>query len=113
MDLAELDLRKYLGESPAEKVLKIPERKELQVYIASSLVADIKRDIEKGTTGSTSEILQTLSDIEGRIEIARSERELCPAMYNFNRYLFIPALLYCRLPDSGNEPTNTPSAPKP
>ncbi|MBX9678464.1 MAG: hypothetical protein K2X38_06845 [Gemmataceae bacterium] len=78
--LTELDLRKYLGETPAETVLKIQERPELQKYVATQLVADIKRDIEKvnKTTAvdvSTSEILQTLSDIEGRIEIARSERE--------------------------------------
>ena len=76
--LAELDLRKYLGETPAETVLKIAERKDLQTYIGTRLVTDIKQDIEKLNTKSgplTSEILQTLSDIEGRIEIARSERE--------------------------------------
>jgi len=75
--LAELDLRKYLGESPAEKVLVLQERRDLQKYIATGLVADIKRDIEKASAEkeSTSEILQTLSDIEGRIEIARSDRE--------------------------------------
>ncbi len=74
--LAEIKLRSFLGEIIAAKVLPITTRADLQRYMQSHLEADLVKEEEQQSIKAVSEILQTLSDIVGRMEIARSDREL-------------------------------------
>jgi HlyD family secretion protein len=72
--LAELDLKKYLGERIAQRLLSLSDRGELLKFIAKDLDAEMKKEIASNGK-ALSEALQTLDEINGRIEIARSDRE--------------------------------------
>ena len=74
LNLAELDLRKYVGTIPALTIFKIPSRNDLQKYLAKAFDDDVRKELG-GSDKLTSEYLQEINDIEGRIEIARSDRE--------------------------------------
>ncbi len=74
LNLAELDLRKYVGTIPALTIFKIPTRDALQKYLNKAFDTDVAKELG-GSDKLTSEYLQELNDIEGRIEIARSDRE--------------------------------------
>jgi len=73
--LAEIELKKFLGDDIAAKVLPLPSRDDLQRYLLSHLDNDLGKQLEEQSK-SISDILQMLSDIEGRIELARSDREM-------------------------------------
>jgi HlyD family secretion protein len=73
--IAELALKKYLGDRIADKVLHISDRGQLVKYISKALGADLSLEIKTSQDKSLSEVLQTLDEIGGRIEIARSDRE--------------------------------------
>lgn len=72
--LAELELKKYLGEEVARSVLKLGDRLALIAFLNRDLEASIRKDTDS-VDRSLSEVLQTLDEIGGRIEIARSDRE--------------------------------------
>lgn len=75
--LAELEIKKYLGDSAAQRVLKIADRPALLKYLATDLEAQLHKESEatggNGDSKSLSVALQTLDEIGGRIKIARSE----------------------------------------
>lgn len=73
--LAELDVRKYAGLNAGEKLLKFSKREELQHYLGGDFERDLRYELEQSPDKLTSEYLQKLNDIEGRIEVARSDRE--------------------------------------
>lgn len=73
--LAELELKKYLGEDVARKVLTLPDRLALLKFLNRDLEASMRQEIGSAKDKSLSEVLQTLDEIGGRIEIARSDRE--------------------------------------
>jgi HlyD family secretion protein len=73
--LAELDLRKYAGDRAGIKLLSVPTRLELQNYLSGAFLQELRADGEKGDDKLNSEVVQTLNDIEGRIEMSRSDRE--------------------------------------
>lgn len=73
--LAQIDIKKYLGDGVADKVLAIPDRLKLVKYLDADLEPHLKKEIGNSKDKSLSEVLQTLDDIGGRIEIARSDRE--------------------------------------
>lgn len=73
--LAELDVRKYAGLNAGEKILKFGKREELQHYLNGDFERDLRYELEQSPDKLTSEYLQKLNDIEGKIEIARSDRE--------------------------------------
>jgi multidrug efflux pump subunit AcrA (membrane-fusion protein) len=73
-DLAEIILKKFLGEKVAAKVLVLKERSHLQKYLGE-LDADLANRDDSAVIKEISEILQTKFDIEGRIGIARSDKQ--------------------------------------
>jgi HlyD family secretion protein len=73
--LAELELKKFLGERVAQNVLKLPDRVALVGFINKDLEPQMRQEIGTSKDKSLSEVLQTLDEIGGRIEIARSDRE--------------------------------------
>lgn len=73
--LAELELKKYLGERVAQTVLKLPDRISLLKFLTNDLEPAMRQEIGSSADKSLSEVLQTLDEIGGRIEIARSDRE--------------------------------------
>jgi HlyD family secretion protein len=73
--LAQIELKKFLGDKIADKVLPIKSRPDLYKYV----VGDLQKELTKQndiSDPSVSEILQTISDIQGRIEIERSNRSM-------------------------------------
>lgn len=72
--LAEIILEKFLGEKLAAKVLVLKERAQLQKYLKELDVELANRD-DSAAIKEISEILQTKFDIEGRIGIARSDKQ--------------------------------------
>ncbi len=73
--LSELDLKKLVGEKIAAKVAGFPERPQLLLYLAKQAEEDFKLEVDQPSR-TVSEMFQNLNDIEGRIEIARSDREM-------------------------------------
>lgn len=74
--LAELELKKFLGDRIAVSVLPINTRADLQRYLASRLELELARQAAEANGKSISDVVQTLSDIEGRIELARGDLKL-------------------------------------
>lgn len=75
--LAQLDLKKYIGERAAAKILKLEEQIALQKYLRGGLEEDLKAELAADKKGkSVCEYVQMRNDIEGRIETARSDREM-------------------------------------
>jgi multidrug efflux pump subunit AcrA (membrane-fusion protein) len=98
-DLKELDLKKYVGQDAGVKVIKIETRTALQKYLSSDLdtetdaaiagallqpalpflPSEFEKDVRKESVRAadkfTSGYLQTISDLQGRIETARSDKE--------------------------------------
>ncbi len=98
-DLKELDLKKYVGHVAGIKVIKIDDRFELQRYLGTEfdndflsagvgalstpveryVPSEFERDVRKESSQAadkfTSGFLQTISDLEGKIETARSDKE--------------------------------------
>lgn len=73
--LAEIVLKKFLGEKLARKVIALDSRDKLQAYLLSHLNAELANLEKDPASKQISEILQTKSDIEGRIAIALSDRQ--------------------------------------
>jgi HlyD family secretion protein len=73
--LAELELKKYLGERVALSVFSLPDRVALLKFVSRDLEGAMRQEIGSSKDKSLSEVLQTLDEIGGRIEIARSDRE--------------------------------------
>jgi HlyD family secretion protein len=74
-NLAEIDLKKFVGVSLGVKLLAVDTREDLQNYLRTAYDSELRGDagaVEK----ATSDFLMTLNDIEGRIQIARSDREM-------------------------------------
>jgi len=76
LNLAQIELRKFLGDAIAAKVLPIDTRDALQRYLISHLEIDLSKQIEVEGNKTVSDILKNLSDIQGQIELARSDKEL-------------------------------------
>jgi multidrug efflux pump subunit AcrA (membrane-fusion protein) len=83
--LAELDLKKLLGDKIAEQVAAINDRHDLLAFIGTSLEGLLKNELSDLSGKSISEIVQSLSDIEGRIETARSDREMWVDRYAWSQ----------------------------
>ncbi len=73
--LAQIELRKFLGDDIAPKVMPIKERLVLSKYLAHDLEAALTKQKRDNPDSAGSEIFQTVSDIKGRIEIERSNKE--------------------------------------
>jgi multidrug efflux pump subunit AcrA (membrane-fusion protein) len=73
--LALLDLFKYTGEVAGTHIAKLEQREPLQQYLAGAFLKDLRDSLEKDTSTLNSEVIQMLNDIEGRIGLARSDRE--------------------------------------
>ncbi|MCS7047024.1 MAG: hypothetical protein NZO58_11765, partial [Gemmataceae bacterium] len=73
--LAEIDLKKFLGDRIAAKVLPLATRAELQRYLQTELDKDLTRQLDGHESNTISDILQSLSEMEGKIELAKSDRE--------------------------------------
>jgi multidrug efflux pump subunit AcrA (membrane-fusion protein) len=73
--LADLDLCKFAGNTAGKKMLVLKTREDLQLYLNTDFEKDLRAELEKVTEKLNSEFLQTLNDIEGRIEVARADRE--------------------------------------
>jgi multidrug efflux pump subunit AcrA (membrane-fusion protein) len=74
--LAEIELKKFLGDDIAKKVSPIEQRLELSKYLLGDLTGDVRKQYEENQEKAVSQILQTLSDIEGRIGIERSNQQM-------------------------------------
>jgi len=74
--LAEIDLRKYVGDLAAAQLSKIQDRTKLQRYLVNELEKDYLAEAKDLDGRSVSEFVQFKQEIEGRIEIARSDREM-------------------------------------
>lgn len=75
--LAQLDLKKYIGERAAAKILALEEQVALQKYLRGGLEADLRAELAADKEGkSVCEYVQMRNDIEGRIETARSDKEM-------------------------------------
>ena len=98
-DLKELDLKKYVGHMAGTKVVRIDTRHDLQNYLSSDVEneaiaagvgalarpvqkflpsgfeIDVRKESAQAADKFTSGYLQTISDLEGKIETARSDRE--------------------------------------
>lgn len=75
LDLAKIELRKFLGDDIAQSVLPIKERVVLSKFLVSDLDRALKKQETANPDKSVSEIFQTVSDIAGRIENERSNKE--------------------------------------
>lgn len=73
-NVALVDLRKYVGAFIAPKVLAISKHDDMQRYLDTAFDADMRKELAMGDNKLTSEFLQGLNDIEGKIEVARSDR---------------------------------------
>jgi len=73
-NLAEVDLRKFVGGPAGTKLLTLETHETLQKYMAGDFENDVRKELSSADNKLTSEYLQALNDIEGRIEIARSDR---------------------------------------
>src|SRR5262245_6392862 len=76
LNLAEIELKKFLGDSIATKVLPINARADLQNYLISHLEGDLNKQVDVEGTKTVSDVLKNLSDIQGQIELARSDKEM-------------------------------------
>ena len=74
-DLKELDLKKYVGHYAGDTVLKIESRAGLQRYLTKGFEDDVRKESAGAADKFTSGFLQTISDLEGKIETARSDKE--------------------------------------
>jgi HlyD family secretion protein len=98
-DLKELDLKKYVGHDAGTKVIKIETRPVLQRYLnnvfdtdvnealvgalvipavpflPSEFELDVRKESSRASDKFTSGFLQTMSDLQGKIETARSDKE--------------------------------------
>lgn len=72
--LAEIDVRKYLGERAAAKVMSLKDPIALQKYLAEELRTDAAAG--DADTKAVSEYINAWNEIEGRLEVARSDREM-------------------------------------
>jgi len=75
-NLARVDLRKFVGTQAGAKVVYMESQDELQKYLDTDFENDVRKELSLASDKLTSEYLQALNDIEGRIEIARSDREM-------------------------------------
>jgi HlyD family secretion protein len=73
--LAEIDVRKFAGHHAGNHILKMHTQEELKQYLSKDLEKDLRYELNQGTDKLNSEYLQILNDIEGRIEVSRSDRE--------------------------------------
>ena len=74
-NLADADLTKYVGERAGAKLKKIQTQEGLRKYLAASYQDDVNTELALAGGKLTSEYLQAVNDIEGRIEMAISDRE--------------------------------------
>jgi HlyD family secretion protein len=74
--LAQIDLKKFLGEEIAKKVEPIKDRLVLSKYLEGDLDNDLQKQYAENPDSAASEIIQTESDIQGRVEIEKSNLEM-------------------------------------
>jgi HlyD family secretion protein len=73
-NLAEVDLRKFVGSAAGNKLLGLQTHEALQKYLSGNFKKDVEAELKTADNKLTSEYLQALKDIEGRIEVARSDQ---------------------------------------
>lgn len=75
LNLTELSLKKYVGDLAGAKIKDLKTREELQAYLLKSFEDDVRKEMALADDKYTSGYLQMVSDLEGKIETARSDRE--------------------------------------
>lgn len=71
----ELELRKYAGELAGAKLLKFHTQEQVRLYLRGDLETDVRKESSLFGDKFTSWYLQQVSDLEGKIETARSDKE--------------------------------------
>lgn len=74
--LAEIDLRKYLGTRASIQILKITDPTLLQKYLEKELGSDLEEEEKIADAKAVSEYVKKRQEIEGKLEIARSDFEM-------------------------------------
>lgn len=75
LNLATLDLEKFVGVLPVAKIAKFETREQLRKYMNAGYEEDVRKELALDPERLTSKYLQDVNDIKGRIEIALSDRE--------------------------------------
>jgi HlyD family secretion protein len=75
-NLATVDLTKFVGSRAGARLLPLETHDQVQKYLTSTFQKDVADESKTADNKLTSEYLQALNEIEGRIEIARSDREM-------------------------------------
>jgi multidrug efflux pump subunit AcrA (membrane-fusion protein) len=71
----ELEFRRYAGETTGEKLLKLESLKEVRTYLQNHFEKEIRKESSAIGDKFNSSFMQAVSDLEGKVDIARSDKE--------------------------------------